>query len=130
MPTYNWKCPHCDVEYETFQTISEYCADPTVPNCIEHGHMERKLCVVPGLASSNPLAGDRHYEGMRSQEGTNIGSRTAHRRYMKEKGVTMDSDFKDTWKKAAEDRQKFRQGAPDPTLKRDVAEVVTRAINN
>lgn len=130
MPTYDYQCLACKYPESVFQTISEYVRNPIRPVCPEHGEMERKLSVVPGSASANPLAGDRHYEGLVSTEGTNVGSRSAHRQYMKDKGVTMASDFTQTWAKAHEERQKLRQGAPDSTLKRDVAEVVTRAINN
>jgi hypothetical protein len=90
--------------------------------------MERKLSVVPGSASSNPLAGDRHYEGLGATDGTNVGSRTKHREYMKSNNLALTSDFKNTWAQAAQERQTLRAGESSNERKRDVREVFQRAI--
>jgi putative FmdB family regulatory protein len=125
MPTYDYKCSQCDVEYSVFQTIAAYVKDPTRPNCIEHGQMERKLSVVPGSAVGNALAGDRHYENMRATDGTDISSRSKHRQYMKANGLTTADDFKQTWSKNAEDRQAFRSAThQDSSLKQDIAQAI------
>jgi hypothetical protein len=129
MPTYDYKCETCDAEASEFQTIGEYTRAPIRPMCCGFV-MERKLSVVPGTAASNPLAGDRHYEGLAASDGTNIGSRTAHRNYMKSKDLALATDFKETWTKAAHERLALRKGEADRTLKREVREVVERAIQN
>jgi hypothetical protein len=87
--------------------------------------MERKLSVVPGSAVGNTLAGDRHYDGMRATDGTDIGSRSKHREYMKRNNLTTIDDFSKTWSKAAEERQAFRSGAhQDTSLRSDLAQAI------
>lgn len=81
--------------------------------------MERMLVVAGGDGLANPLAGDRHYDGLQATDGTDISTRTKHREYMKRNGLTMESDFTQTWAKAAEERQQRRQGTHhDPGLRR------------
>lgn len=128
MPTYDYKCPVCQREESVMQSIRSYCASPIRPKC--HGEMERKLSVVPGTASSNALAGDRHYDGLRASDGADISSRTKHRNYMNSKGLALASDFTQTWTQAYKERLKLRKGETLPERKRDVAEVVERAIQN
>ena len=87
--------------------------------------MERKLSVVPAAAGSYALAGDRHYEGMRATDGTDISSRSKHRAYMKANNLTTVDDFSKTWSKNAEDRQAFRSGThQDASLKQDIAAAI------
>jgi hypothetical protein len=61
---------------------------------------------APSRADS-ALWGDRHYEGMTAPDGTDISSRTKHREYMKAKGLTTMDDFKDSWAKAKESRERY-----------------------
>lgn len=73
--------------------------------------MERML--VMGAVKSGAeyiLAGDRHYEGLQAPDGTDIGSRTKHREYMRRNGLTMADDFKGEWSKAAAERELRREG--------------------
>lgn len=129
MPTYDYKCPACGSEESRVQTIGEYSRAPIRPECCG-ATMERKLSVVPaGSSLANALAGDRHYDGLRAPDGSDISTRSKHRQYMREKGVTMATDYVETWNKAAKERQQIRAGA-DPTLKKDVREAVERAIQN
>lgn len=53
------------------------------------------------------LWGDRHYDGMRATDGSDISSRKKHREYMKRHGVTTADDFKDTWARARENRDDY-----------------------
>lgn len=62
--------------------------------------------VSPSRADS-ALWGDRNYEGMVAPDGTDISSRTKHREYMKAKGLTTMDDFKDSWAKAKESRERY-----------------------
>ena len=64
--------------------------------------------VSPSRADS-ALWGDRNYEGMVAPDGTDISSRTKHREYMKAKGLTTMDDFKDSWAKAKESRERYYQ---------------------
>lgn len=61
---------------------------------------------APARADS-ALWGDRSYEGMVAPDGTDISSRTKHREYMKAKGLTTMDDFKDSWAKAKESRERY-----------------------
>jgi putative FmdB family regulatory protein len=127
MPTYDYRCAACGTTAAVVQSIGEYCRAPNRPVCCA-ATMERVLSAVAGLAISNPLAGDRHYEGLASTDGVNIGSRSRHRQYMKDKGVTMASDYRNTWATAQREREKLRSGAPDATLRKELSEIVGRAI--
>jgi hypothetical protein len=62
-------------------------------------------------ADSGALWGDRSYDGLKAPDGTDISSRTKHREYMKATGLTTADDFKETWAKAQESRERyFKQG--------------------
>ena len=135
MPTYDYRCKYCGHEESVFQTIGEYCRAPSRPQCPHcctgSDQMDRKLSVVPGMSGlANALAGDRHYDGMAATDGTPINSRTKHREYMKSRGLAMTQDFKDTWASAAKEREAIRTAQTLPERKRDVREVVERAIQN
>lgn len=87
--------------------------------------MERKLSVVPASAGAYVLAGDRHYEGMRATDGTDISSRSKHRAYMKANNLTTADDFQKTWSKNMEERQAFRSAThQDHSLKQDIVQAI------
>ena len=121
MPTYTYRCATCGEETDVLQTMREYATAPIRPTC--HGTMERRLSVVPGMAGlANALAGDRHYDGLRATDGSDISSRTKHREYMKSKGLTMADDFKGTWGAAAKEREALRSGTfQDKGLRETIA---------
>lgn len=56
---------------------------------------------------SGALWGDRSYDGLKASDGTDISTRTKHRDYMKAAGVTTMDDFKDSWAKAKESRERY-----------------------
>lgn len=65
---------------------------------------------APARADS-ALWGDRNYEGMVAPDGTDISSRTKHREYMKANSLATADDFKETWAKAQERRERlFTEG--------------------
>ena len=98
MPTYDYKCQVCGAERSIFQSIADYTSAPQRPTCCTPA-MERKLSVVPAAAGSYALAGDRHYEGMRATDGTDISSRSKHRAYMKQDAETFDRTKADEFEK-------------------------------
>lgn len=60
---------------------------------------------------SGALWGDRSYDGLRATDGTDISTRSKHREYMKANGLATADDFKDTWAKAQERRERlFTEG--------------------
>lgn len=58
---------------------------------------------------SGALWGDRSYDGLRATDGTDISSRTKHREYMKANNLTTVDDFQNSWAKAQEQREHYRQ---------------------
>lgn len=134
MPTYDYKCDICGAEHSVVQSIGEYSRDPKRPTCIHGGDivvMERKLSVTPSMSGlANALAGDRHYQNLVATDGTPIDSRTKHREYMKANNLSLESDYKDTWKRAADERAAIRSGdLKDPTRREVLKEVIHTAIN-
>lgn len=60
---------------------------------------------------SGALWGDSSYDGLRATDGTDISSRTKQRQYMKANNLTTVDDFKDSWARAKEQRERyFKQG--------------------
>lgn len=88
-------------------TRRRYVYDPTTKEMVEITQ-DAKL---ETRADAGALWGDRHYEGMRATDGTDISSRSKHRAYMKANNLTTADDFTDSWAKAKEKREKlFTQG--------------------
>lgn len=128
MPTYDYRCAVCGEKTARFQTIAEYCRNPSVPQHCD-STMERVLSVVPAMSGlANALAGDRHYDGLRAPDGTDISSRTKHREYMKRTGLTTIDDFKGVWDSAAKERKAVLDGTPDKSLREEIAKQVTQAV--
>lgn len=134
MPTYDWKCRACGHESSVIQSISSYMRKPVVPDCPEHqdSEMERVLSVNPAMSGlANAMAGDRHYDGMRAPDGADISSRTKHRQYMKEHGVTTVDDYKETWKEKQKEREALRTATfQDKALRETVAREVYKHVNS
>jgi len=58
------------------------------------------------------LWNDRSYAGLASTDGVAIDSRSKHRAYMRERGLTTSDDFTGEWKQAAQRRADYFQGKP------------------
>lgn len=129
MPTYDYQCNACGGRGSVLQTIRQYVTAPERPTCCGET-MERRLSVNPmfsGLA--NAMAGDRHYDGMRAVDGTDISSRTKHREYMKSKGLTTADDFTGVWSKAQGERELFRRAEhQDKELHAEIESQVLKAV--
>lgn len=70
------------------------------------------------------IMADRWREGSAATDGTDIGSRSKEREYMKVHGLAHAKDFTQTWQKAEQERAARRSGvAPVP---RDLKEQVGR----
>jgi predicted nucleic acid-binding Zn ribbon protein len=124
VPTYEWICTACREHHEHVSSIADYVRNP--PTFVHCGqHMQRYFTVAPGTALGNALAGDRHYDGMRADDGTDISTRSKHRQYMKERGLTTADDFAQTWKRDAQQRAE-RLAGDDPTRKHDVAGAIEK----
>ena len=80
----------------------------------------------PARNGDRALWGDRHYDGLTASDGTDISTRTKHREYMRERGLTTADDFKGEWEVAARARADFYLHGADKHRKDDVS----RAIHN
>lgn len=124
MPTYSFRCEACGSKVEHVSSMRAYIDDaPVFIHCNQP--MQRFFEFAPGLASANALAGDRHYDGMRAPDGTDISSRTKHRAYMKAKGVTTIDDYSGTWKRDAKERAE-RLAGEDRSRANDVAQAIAK----
>lgn len=76
------------------------------------------------------LSGDRHYDGMRATDGTDISTRTKHREYMKANNVTTMDDFKSVWQGAQKQRDEYRTtGKGGAVTREDIARTIHQ-LNN
>lgn len=73
------------------------------------------------------LWGDRHYDGMRATDGTDISTRTKHREYMKANGLTTIDDFKEHNERAQRARDAYRTTGAGGAVTR---EHIERAIHD
>lgn len=128
MPTYNFKCLTCKRDYEVVRSIREHCENPRPFVCC--GTAAERWFVLDGTtaALNNALAGDRNYDGLRAQDGTDISSRSKHRAYMKANNLTMADDYKESWAKAQAKRDAYRTGKPGSgsISRNDIAKVIAQ----
>lgn len=83
---------------------------------------------APMRNDAGALWGDRHYDGARATDGTDISTRSKHRDYMRANNVTTVDDFKDTWAKAREQRERlYTQGGT--FSRRDVERAISQLQN-
>ena len=73
-----------------------------------------------------PLFTDRHMEGDRAPDGTDIGSRAKRRDYMRTHGVTDASDYTETNRRNAQRRADYFQGKHTNA---QMGEAIARAIH-
>lgn len=57
------------------------------------------------LSDTDALISDKHYDGMRATDGTDISSRAKHREYMRRNDLTTIDDFKQEWADAPRKRE-------------------------
>lgn len=84
-------------------TRRRYIYDPTTKEMVEITQGAQP----EARADAGALWGDRHYDGMRATDGTDISSRSKHRAYMKANNLTTADDFTQSWDKAREQRDKL-----------------------
>lgn len=70
------------------------------------------------------LWGDRHYDGMRALDGTDISSRTKHREYMKANNLAMMDDYKNTWATSEKRRTEYRSGQHGACRRQDIERAI------
>lgn len=72
------------------------------------------------------LWNDRHYTNTRGPNGEDLSSRTKHREFMKQTGLTTMDDFQSTWDKSAKQRAEYFTQGKGSAIKR---EHIERAIH-
>jgi hypothetical protein len=72
-----------------------------------------------------PVYTDRHMEGVRATDGTDIGSRQKRNEWMRRNNLVDVDDCKGVWAKAAKEREALAQGRHDTAARR---EAVGRAV--
>lgn len=85
--------------------------------------------VSEARALDAPIMAGRFYEGCVATDGTDLGSRQRHQQYMREHNLTIDSDYKETYKREADARARFytegnRSEADRKQRREDVARTV------
>ncbi len=70
------------------------------------------------------LWNDRHYDGLRATDGTDISSRAKHREYMRVNNLTTADDYTQTWERQAKERQQFFEGKRGSFNKEVIARVI------
>jgi hypothetical protein len=125
MPTYSFRCSTCERAYEIYRSIREHTENPRPFVCCGQSAERWFTPGVAGAALNNALAGDRHYEGLRATDGTDISTRTKHREYMRQHNLTTIDDYKESWAKAQKERDEYRQGKGRGAITRnDIAQVI------
>ena len=70
------------------------------------------------------LYNDRIYDGLRADDGSDISSRTRHREYMKNNGLTTMDDFKGEWEKARQQRDDYFTGKRGTITRSDIERAI------
>ncbi len=98
--------------------------------------LDKFVEIVPGQDFESPqfseglLWGDRSYEGLRATDGADISSRTKHREYMRQHGLTTMDDYKGHFQKEAQRRAEyFTTGKGGATRHEDVARAIHQLEN-
>jgi hypothetical protein len=125
MPTYHFKCEACEEVTEADIPLGEYHRNP--PAFFHCGQQQVRYFPPTGYtAIENALAGDRHYDGLRASDGTDISTRSKQRAYMKANNLTTVDDYKETWAKARKERDDYYTGRKGTITKADIRETIER----
>jgi hypothetical protein len=90
--------------------------------------------VAPSRALDAPVMAGRFYEGASFNDGEKVhdlGSRSKHRAFMREKGWATADDFEESWTKAeqARDARRTEQKLPDKSRREAVARALYEIEN-
>lgn len=100
----------------------------------ESGEMREITAAPPRLSKKGAanhlgsLWGDRHYDGLRATDGSDISSRKKHRDYMRKMGYTTADDYKTSWAKAKREREHYMQNGGS-VRRQDIAAAIERLHN-
>lgn len=86
--------------------------------------------VPPSEAKDAAIMAGRFYENTSATDGTDIGSRERYNRYMREKGVTNISDYKEHFQKERAKKDRFfKEGNNTDADKKQRREDVARTVH-
>lgn len=108
-------------------TRRRYIQDPVTFEMIE---VTPDFVPPPRESAKNrgALWNDRHYDGVKATDGTDISTRKKHRDYMKRNNLATVDDFSQTWAKSQKERESYyTQGG---SIKRSDIERAMYQINN
>jgi hypothetical protein len=105
-------------------TRRRYIQDRTTGELIEVTADHRE----PLRNDAGALWGDRHYDGLKATDGSDISTRSKHREYMKVNGLAMADDFQTTWAKAQEQREAYHQRGGSFS-RRDIERAISQLQN-
>jgi hypothetical protein len=93
---------------------------PKDPNASPNGFVEITAETRETRALDAPINTGRFYENTSSPiDGADIGSRKRHENYMRERNLTLASDFSGVWNKAKAQRDGVAQGRLADKTRRD-----------
>lgn len=72
------------------------------------------------LSDTDALISERHYDGMRATDGTDISTRAKHREYMRRNGLTTIDDYTQEWAEAPRKRELAQQKERRESLERAI----------
>lgn len=122
MPTYLYTCHSCDCNIERICSIKQYSEDP-VAKCPECNKKATRIIEPPMIMR------DASWGNLFTPDGVDISSRNKHRDYMKKHNLVPADDFKETWAKAREERDKhFTDGSDDKKARREAVAKATHQI--
>lgn len=79
---------------------------------------------APRTVADAILWNDRAYDNLKATDGADIGSRTKHRTYMRDRDLTTIDDYKGEWAKARQDRDAYFTGKKGTVTREDVARAI------
>ena len=75
------------------------------------------------------LWGDRGYDGLATTDGVDISSRSKHKAYMKQHGLTTYDDFKGEFERRTAERNKYRSGERGSVSRADISRAIDKLMN-
>lgn len=135
MPTYTFRCPVCGRVEDLTTSIARYSAPefkPPVCMCpsvsANPTPMQRFFTPADPVRALDALTSDAIYDGCRTLDGVDVSTRSKHRAYMREHGLTTADDYRGEWAQAAQERAKVTEGI-DPARRTDIERAIAQLVN-
>lgn len=84
----------------------------------------------PGRPGGLRRSEEEVYGHIQATDGTDLSTKRRHREYMKKHGLTLSEDYRESWKKAAEDRARaFTEGPKSATRRESIERAMYQVMN-